>query len=551
MSLGTGLDAGHHKVRLAQLRNKKGEISLQRYYSETVEGGEAPMEAAGGAFGRLSKKPTPARVGLTGSDLMMRYLPVPPVEDWRLERLMDFEVRELESRSGSPLATSFNLLPVPKELDEDDTILLGLVREDLLEEWMGLLDKLPVQGFTPNAIALYNAYLALGDHEASVTLLANVGATTLDLCLVRGTDLYFARSVTTGLDKRDASLGQRLGVSPQRAQSLIHKHMDLRGGIGQRLETDPDRVTRPVLPFYDPLPTLLSSVVTLCKAQARLQDLSLDRVLLTGGGAKAKGITEFFQERMRVPVSVWNPVEMVDLSALPPEQADPLEEDGPAASVALGLALSAADADLYALEILPKAARKRREFQERGIFAVIAAALVIAFLAFDFFVTSSQATDLAADARRLRIQVDKASKADAEARGLLEEVQRKTGIVQELQTRRALQQSAWEMYETLLAALPDNLWVESFAVELQEGKDWGLAGVSVPVVTVGGRGQDASRPARTVFNRFVADLKSQLPRGEDSIRETAKPRGRDLEWSISAQLLVQADPDSDEEYEDE
>ena len=63
---------------------------------------------------------------------MLRYLPVPAVEDWRLERLMEFEVRELESRSGSPLADSYNLLPVPHDLDDEDTMILALVREDLL-----------------------------------------------------------------------------------------------------------------------------------------------------------------------------------------------------------------------------------------------------------------------------------------------------------------------------------------------------------------------------------------------------------------------------------
>ena len=132
MSRGAGLDPGRTSVRLAEVQLRKGEVSLSRYFSVAVEPGETPLEVTADAFGYLRKKPAPVRVGLTGSEIMVRYLPVPPVEDWRLERLMEFEVREIESRSGSPLATSFNLLPVPKELDEDDTILLGLVKEDFI-----------------------------------------------------------------------------------------------------------------------------------------------------------------------------------------------------------------------------------------------------------------------------------------------------------------------------------------------------------------------------------------------------------------------------------
>lgn len=548
MSVGTGLDAGHHRVRLAQLKSKKGAFQLQRYHSVEVVPNETPMEAASAAFSRLSKKPSPARLGLTGSDLMLRYLPVPPVEDWRLERLMEFEVRELESRSGAPLATSFNLLPVPKELDEEDTILLGLVREDLLEQWLEALGKLPVQGFTPNAIALYNAYLALGDHEPSVTLLANIGATTLDLALVRGTDLYFARSITAGLEKRDQTLADQLGIDARRAQKLVHKHLDLRLATGARLESDADRVTRPLMAVYDPIPTLLGSMVTLCKAQARLRDLALDRILITGGGAKAIGLSDLLTERLRVPTSVWNPVEMVDAGELGEDQYSQLEEDGPGATIALGLALSAADSDLYALEILPKAARKKRDFQERGVFAVIAAVLAVAFLVFKYVHVSGAATTAAQEERQVKRLLTKANENQAKADSLLTEVQQKTKLVDELTTRYALRRSAAEVYSTLTDWMPENLWVESFFMELQEGKQWGFEGEkSVPVVTVRGRGQDSSRQARTVFNDFVTRLKEEIPGGEASIRETTQMRGRDLDWTITAHLLFTETEEGEDE----
>ena len=296
MSKGSGLDLGHSQVRVAQVKRSKAGVSLSRYHAFSPESGESPIENAAVSLGQIGKKLAGVQAGLTGSDLMLRYLPVPAVEDWRLERLMEFEVRELESRSGSPLADSYNLLPTPHDLDDEDTMLLALVREDLLGEWMGELSAVPIQGFTPNAIALYNTYLELGDHEPSVTLLAHLGEGTLDMALVRGTDLYFARSVTTSLEQRDATLASALGTNSSKARQLIHKHLDLKGGIGAPLESDAERVTRPVLPLYDQLPTLLGGMVTLCRAQARLSELHLDRVLLTGGGGCANGLAEFMTE---------------------------------------------------------------------------------------------------------------------------------------------------------------------------------------------------------------------------------------------------------------
>lgn len=540
MSLGSGLDAGRSRVRLAEVGVKKGEVALRRYHSVAVEGGESPLAAAASAFGLSRLKVAPLRVGLTGSDVMMKYLPVPQVEDWRLERLMDFEVREIEARSGQAMATSYNLLPVPKELDEDDTILLGLVKEDLLDSWIAALGRLPVQGFSPNSVALYNAYLALGDHAPEATLLANVGAATLDLALVRGTQLYFARSVTTSLEKRDQTLAARLGTDATRAARLVEKHLDLRAGTGARISTDAERVTRPVLPLYDPLPTLLGGVISLCKAQARLRDLRLERVLLTGGGARANGLPELLASRLGIPVELWNPVELLDSGALPESQYEELKADGPAAVVALGLALSAADSDLYALEILPAAARKRRAFRERGVYSVVAGALAVLFLIADFVVTSGRAEELGARSRAIGRDLQAAERNDQRAEILARAIAERSALVRDLSARYAAQRSAQELQAALGAWLPSNLWVDRVTVELADGKAWDQPGVVLPVVEVKGFGVNRERRAEQVLTEFEARIKERLARPEDAVRLSTSNKANEIEWTLQAVLLDRA-----------
>lgn len=533
MSAGAGFDPGRRKLRLASVRRRKGGVAVTCYRTRELAEGEGPLDGAA-AFPR--PKVGPVRAGATGADVMIRYLPVPQVEDWRLERLMSFEVRELESRAGARLATSYNLLPVPKESDEEDTILLALVREDLLEGWTAALRGFHVQGYTPSAIALYNAWLALGDHEPSVTLLAHLGAATLDLVLVRGADLYFARSVTTGLEKRDRTLAERLGIAPARAERLIRRHLDLGGAIGKRLDPDADRVTRPLLPLYEPLPTLLSSMVTLCKAQARLRELSLDRVLLCGGAAQTRGLADFLTERMRVPVAVWNPVELVDAAALPEADAAELAADGPGSAVVLGLALSAADPGLYALEILPEKARRRRSFRERGAYTVAAGVLAAAFLVADFAVTSARAGEAARVAARLTAEAQAAERDHERATRLREQIAAEERLAAELAGRYAVRRSLQEFLSAAAAWLPEDLWVQTLKVELEDGDEWGLKGREIPVLTATGRGVSGARRADTEFTEFAAKLKEHLPGGEDSIRYEAHPKGRELEWTVRAQL---------------
>ena len=165
MSRGLGLDLGRANVRFAALDSKKGVTTLTRYRSAELDPGESPHAVASEVFGPLKPRPSGVRVGVTGADIMLRYLPVPEVEDWRLERLMDFEVRELESRSGSGLATSYNLLPVPRELDDEDTMLLTasvaafckgfalLAEEESLKYIVATSKRLPFNfsGWLPNS----------------------------------------------------------------------------------------------------------------------------------------------------------------------------------------------------------------------------------------------------------------------------------------------------------------------------------------------------------------------------------------------------------------
>ncbi len=540
MAKGTGLDLGRSAVRMATIDARKGGHSVVRYLVGDVESGESPAEAAAAVAGSAARKGGPVRVGLTGSDLMMRYLPVPPVEDWRLERLMEFEVRELESRSGSTLATSYNLLPVPKDLDDDDTMLLALVREELLEADLTGLGGMPVQAFSPNAVALYNAYLALGDHEASTTLLANIGAGTLDLALVRGTDLYFARSVTTPLETRDQLLAGKLSIDVTRARGLIHKHLDLRAALGERLASDAERVTRPLLSLYEALPTLMSGVVTLCKAQARLRELKLDRVLLTGGAARTRALDEFLSARMRVPVSVWNPAEMVDPSALPEAEAEALATDGPAAAVALGLGLSAADSDLYALEILTADAKKKKAFSERGIWNILAGVAAAIFIGLSFVIHGSLADEAGTNSKRARTTLRNAEQAHSDAVGLLASAAESERMHAELVSRFAVNRSGLELLRLMETGLPAPLWVETFTVRMESGKDWGYDDRDVPVVHFQGRAEEDPRAASAMFGDFSAQLEALAPRGpagESGIKATSRPRGRDLEWGIRAVLV--------------
>lgn len=535
MGLGHSIDLGAFKVRAASAKSSKGEYSLTSYRCGEVEMGESPAQAASSLFGADIK--SSSIVGVTGADLMMRYLPVPPVDDWRLERLMEFEIREIEERSGAALASSYNLLPVPKGHDDEDTMLLGLVREELLDETIEELLPLKAESYCPNAIALYNAYLALGDHENCTTLIANLGHGTLDLALVNGTDLYFARSVSTSLAKRDQTLASSLGTTEDKARLLIHKHLDLNLALHPEQSVDTERVTRPLLSLYESLPTLLSGVVTLCKAQTRLAELNLDRVLLTGGAAGTAGLSEFLSDRMRVPVDVWNPSDMIDVSALPESNLDQLESDGCGATVAIGLSIGASDKELYALEVLTSSAKKKREFSERGVYNILSGVAAVGFIVLNMVVMGGLAEQAEDGSRSLRREQQKSERNHAEALALIDKISERKVVYDDLRQRRSINDTALEYLAYLENNLPSSLWIESLALQTADGKDWGFEGQRLPIVLVKGRAEEDVRGASKDFSVFTGEFEKFVPEGAQAVKASSNVRGKAMEWSLQAHLL--------------
>jgi hypothetical protein len=133
---------------------------------------------------------------------------------------------------------------------------------------------------------------------------------------------------------------------------------------------------------------MVHSSVMFCKAQAKLQDLSVDRVVLAGGGANLKGFRSYLETNLGMPVAVFDPSNALDLSGLSPEEAQVFDEDPTGLTVALGLAAMAVDRPVMAIEILPEEYRKKRRFMERNVWmyaAAAAAALMVAVLASLYF----------------------------------------------------------------------------------------------------------------------------------------------------------------------
>ncbi|MBK7875684.1 MAG: pilus assembly protein PilM [Planctomycetes bacterium] len=383
----TGIDLGLCNARFLRGYAKGNTFHVTAFANSPLSSKELPD---GWSACEVPFKPTNARVGVTGRDVNVRYVRVPRVPDWQLRNLMRFEVEEIggQSGGGAALASDFNLLPQLPEIEGEDVVLLAMARESLLEAHMDGLAGLggTLESFTPNAIALYNAWTRYGVLQDETVLVANLGHDHVDVVIARGPDLLFARNLTGGSRLFEEAIAQRFSVSTEKARELKETIATL-DPAAKHTDSNAEKASRSILAAAGQLTSLLQSAVIFCKSQVKLTGLKLDRVVLCGGGAALEGLPKYLSNALSVPVELFDPWKVVDTTALPEDQKRELETYALESVVALGLATMASDSSTYGVEILPAATRKKRAFAEQHAWMIAAGVLAVGYLGWDAWKT--------------------------------------------------------------------------------------------------------------------------------------------------------------------
>lgn len=534
----TGVDCGRTGLRVVQVSPSGGSFKLTRYFSREREAGDSPGQTLLAAVEDAGWKMGECRVGLTGRDLVLRYTKVLPVPDWQLKNLVQLEIEDLGSQSGGEIAADFNLLPVPTDFSGEDTVLLALVKEGALRPYLEAQSSaFRVGAFTPSAVALYNAYLKLGKPGSDAVLLANIGAENVDVALVMGSDLYFARNISGGGALLTEAVSSRFNVSEAKADQLKRELADLnpsrKGGFESSQQ---EKVTHAVLGAAGQIPSMLQSTVMFCKTQTKVPDLKLSRVLLCGGGARMRGLPEYLGGALGAPVEIFDPFEEADLSALTDAEARDLDERRLESVVALGLAISAADPAAYSIEILPKEIQKKREFASKGLYLWLGAAAIALFLGADLLVTRSRALGSMDRASRLHRQNEQRKKVDKQVADLLEEIKTLSKRAQILEQKAGVSSALAQTLRMLRAGLPGELWITSTAVELRaKDEELKVGADPVPIVRIEGRGREGAASLSQIFRSFTEKLAAQIPQG--ALRQTTS-QAKGFSFTLELNLFV-------------
>lgn len=340
-----GLDIGSSSIKVVQLKESKGRFVLQKFgvkplEPEVIVDGTVMDEgrviaAIRELFDELKVKNNQVAVSISGHAVIVKKISLPPMPDEELEGQVKLAAEQYIPFDINEVNIDFYVLPADMADMESGggemSVILVAAKKDKINE---LTELVKGAGLLPlvmdvDAFAVENMYAVnfpMGQDET--TALVNVGASVMNVNIIRGGVSLFTRDIPLGGNRYTEAIQRELGLSYEEAEEAKRGEGGGHSG-GASIEQILDSVNAEVA-------SEIARTVDYFKTSA--PDIGLDRVMVCGGVARMHGLVQQLSDHMHAPVEVANPFAEIDTTGSNVDQ-DELNAMAPLAAVAVGLAL--------------------------------------------------------------------------------------------------------------------------------------------------------------------------------------------------------------------
>ena len=336
-----GIDIGSSSVKLVQLREAKGGYHLvslgmtllppEAIVDNVIMDSSSVVQAIRNLVESQKVKTKNVATAISGHSVIIRKVQLPiMVEDemeasiqWEAEQYIPFEISEVN--------LDYQILgPDPKDPSQM-TVILVAAKKDFVNDYMAVFKEC---GLNPvvmdiDCFALENAFEAnYGFGEDEVVALINMGASAMNVNILKGGVTVFTRDIQVGGNMFNEEIQKRLGLNSEDAEKV-----KLGGEVGG---VDREKVTKVII---DAAETLAQEVQrSLDFFSATSADEKVQKLILAGGLAKSTQVIGALEQRLAIPVEVLNPFQSIIVNGkdFDPEYVGAV---GPLYTVAAGLAM--------------------------------------------------------------------------------------------------------------------------------------------------------------------------------------------------------------------
>ncbi len=378
-----GLDIGTSAVRAAELEFGSGAPVLVAFGQvglppgAIVDGEVQDLSAVSDAISRLWQngkfQSKSVVVGIAGLRAITREVDLPWVPDEDVDSAVRFQSEEVIPFPPDKTILSAQVLSDNTASDGTKTrrVLVAAAHRDLVE---GVVNAAEQAGLIVEGVDLVSSALvrALGDPSVAAErpeAIVSIGAGLTVVVVHQHGRPQFVRTIGTGGNAATAAVASALDLPLVDAE-----------GIKRRLGEVSAQVTSAESAVQPAIAELVGEIRNSVQYFATLPGRApIARVLLTGGGARLRGLVKELRAQVRIPVEHVSPLERLDLSRidLDPEQAASIE---PVLATPIGLALPEPNPSVKKFNLVPPEVVQRAFERQVARKAFAAAGLVVVLL---------------------------------------------------------------------------------------------------------------------------------------------------------------------------
>ena len=336
-----GIDIGSSSVKMVHLKEAKGSFQLaglglatlpaQAIVDNAIMDSSSVVDVIKGLVESQKLKTKNVATSISGHSVIIRKIQLPIMTEEEMEASIQWEAEQYIPFEISEVNLDFQILGP----DANDASLMNVIlvaaKKDFVSDYVALFKEC---GLNPQVIdidcfAVENVYeINYGSNEDEVVALIDMGASSMNVNVLRGGMSVFTRDIQVGGSAYNEEIQKRLGLNNEDAEivKLGGEIADVTAeSVAEAMEDATESLTQEVQRSIDFF-------------SATSSDEKVQKVFITGGVSKVPAVKASLESRLGVGVHVVDPWRQISFSE---KDFDPeyLQAMGPVYTVAAGLAM--------------------------------------------------------------------------------------------------------------------------------------------------------------------------------------------------------------------
>lgn len=337
-----GLDIGSSSIKMVELDGKADSLSLVSLGYENlpddtiIDGQIMEMNVVSDVIQSICTNHQVGAdkvvTGVSGHSVIIKNIVLPAMSKDELEESIDWHAEEHIPYDLADVSLDYQITGTTS--DSTNVLIAACKREriDNVRQAVQLAGKEPVV-IDVDTFALQNCYEAnYQPDESQVVTLLNIGASTMNVNIVKGTRSLFTRDITVGGSQFTDVLQRSLGLSYQQAEAV-------KRGVSHAVEGVEEKAIEPLMNNVTEIVAMeIQKTFDFYRATTEDNETVVQKILISGGGSKLQGLAADLSARLELPVEVLDPFRNIKVDS---RKFDPdyLSEIMPEMAVAVGLAM--------------------------------------------------------------------------------------------------------------------------------------------------------------------------------------------------------------------